>query len=150
MLEAMSLLASPLSRPLCWLSLLGLAACSSSAPPPAQHPVPSTAAPPTEEPSEETQEAKAAQIERASRIKITTSLAHGLRMAATLVLQTNPSRCPTADEVVATKLVSPHLSVADAWDRRFEIICNDELVIVRSAGPDGVLGTADDISTEAQ
>jgi hypothetical protein len=36
----------------------------------------------------------------------------------------------------------------DRWGRHYEIECIVDQVVVRSVGPDGVLGTTDDISVK--
>ena len=54
-----------------------------------------------------------------------------------LWLLKNPSGCPTLDELSRPS--------TDPWNRKIEITCDDSGGELRSAGPDGASGNADDI-----
>jgi hypothetical protein len=134
------------------LALCGSAAGCASSPPP-EHPQAPPAAPaastgntqPDTPPSDQGEEAEAARIDREARIRLTTSLAHGLRLGAALWMASHPDVCPTPDDIVAAKLVSPHLTTRDAWNSPYRIVCDEANPKVTSPGPDGKDGTADDI-----
>ncbi|HEU4532461.1 MAG TPA: hypothetical protein VFS00_00040, partial [Polyangiaceae bacterium] len=54
------------------------------------------------------------------------------------------SACPDLEQLFADKQVD-HATFADAWDNAFELSCVGDDVFVRSAGPDRVGGTDDDV-----
>jgi hypothetical protein len=80
----------------------------------------------------------------AAQIRLTTSLAHGLRLGAAL-WQDSRNTCPTPGDIVKAGLLSPHLQARDAWGTPYQISCEKKAPTVRSAGPDLTFGTADDI-----
>lgn len=53
--------------------------------------------------------------------------------------------CPTISELVEAKSLGEADRVEDAWGNRFRIVCDDSGPRVVSVGPDGHLGTADDV-----
>ena len=60
--------------------------------------------------------------------------------------QLDNGRCPaTVDVLVAEKYVHKQ-GLVDPWGTRFAYRCSDEDSIVRSAGPDRLFGTADDVT----
>jgi hypothetical protein len=54
--------------------------------------------------------------------------------------------CPTLSSLQQEELLSRNARSDDAWGNRFRISCAGGEVSVGSAGPDGKLNTADDIS----
>src|SRR5688572_5757384 len=62
----------------------------------------------------------------------------------------NPFRCPDRDELVGEEYVSRH-ALVDAWGTSITFHCkpSDADIVVRSAGPDKVFHTADDITRGA-
>ena len=54
------------------------------------------------------------------------------------------NRCPTRDDL-AGKYVSPR-SLVDPWGTSITFHCDGDDIVVRSAGPDRVFHTADDIT----
>jgi hypothetical protein len=80
-----------------------------------------------------------------ARVQVSTVIAHAIRVGAALWVETHPT-CPTASEVLGSNAISGHLSADDAWEHPFNISCpSGRAPEVRSAGPDGLLGTDDDI-----
>ncbi|HTA91963.1 MAG TPA: hypothetical protein VK745_20430 [Polyangiaceae bacterium] len=53
--------------------------------------------------------------------------------------------CPTLTELAEERFLSEDARQDDAWGNRFHVRCDDDQIVVSSAGPDGVLNTADDI-----
>jgi hypothetical protein len=54
--------------------------------------------------------------------------------------------CPTGnDELIRNRYISPR-GLVDPWGTVIAYACYDDVVIVRSAGPDRLFGTADDIT----
>ena len=72
--------------------------------------------------------------------------AHGIRSAVLLYLGQEPGRsCASMRDLERTGVLEASRRRIDAWDRPFRIECVGDDIIVRSDGPDGVPGTADDI-----
>jgi len=84
------------------------------------------------------------QLEKA-RVKRTRSDAVQVKSAVTLWLADNPNECPTVQQLVETHNLDGSKSTKDAWDRDFTIECADGDITVVSPGPDGEMGTEDDI-----
>ena len=59
--------------------------------------------------------------------------------------------CPAIENIVADNQLPANAQevTRDPWRRRFEIQCAEDDVRVRSAGPDGIAGTDDDISVRS-
>jgi general secretion pathway protein G len=57
----------------------------------------------------------------------------------------HPGECPTVELLKEKKELSPGSKITDPWDVPYKVVCNDEDVIVSSAGPDTKEGTKDDI-----
>ncbi len=57
----------------------------------------------------------------------------------------NRTGCPTISELQFDKILPESASAADPWGNRYRVSCDDSNVMVRSAGRDGRLGTADDV-----
>jgi general secretion pathway protein G len=57
----------------------------------------------------------------------------------------NRSDCPSVAELVQLRHLDPGQSARDSWNREFRIYCEQEDVVVSSAGRDGRFGTSDDI-----
>ncbi|WP_169928144.1 type II secretion system protein [Labilithrix luteola] len=57
----------------------------------------------------------------------------------------NPGECPTVELLRQKKELSTASKITDPWDTPYRIICNDEDIVVTSAGPDKKDNTQDDI-----
>jgi general secretion pathway protein G len=55
------------------------------------------------------------------------------------------SECPTMEALVQEGFVNSSTRTTDAWDNAFQINCEGDSIEVVSAGPDGQMGTDDDI-----
>jgi len=56
-------------------------------------------------------------------------------------------RCPTRDELIAGKYVAVR-ELIDPWGTSIAFSCAGDAIIVKSAGPDRLFGTADDVTNE--
>lgn len=57
----------------------------------------------------------------------------------------NGSGCPTISQLELDKVLPSDSTSADPWGNRYRVSCDAQSVLVRSAGPDGRLGTRDDV-----
>jgi hypothetical protein len=57
----------------------------------------------------------------------------------------NSDGCPTISELVESGELDEGARTDDPWGNRFRIVCDGVHATVRSAGPDGRLGTPDDL-----
>ncbi|MBN2193988.1 MAG: hypothetical protein JW751_14330 [Polyangiaceae bacterium] len=57
----------------------------------------------------------------------------------------HPGRCPSFEDLIHTGKLHSRFSVQDPWNRPYAITCTGPEVTVTSAGPDGVMGTGDDV-----
>ncbi len=57
----------------------------------------------------------------------------------------NESTCPTMNQLIQEKYLDPGASTVDPWNQPYTLTCEDDEVIVSSAGPDKKKGTSDDI-----
>lgn len=81
-----------------------------------------------------------------SPIEQTRTDAQTIRSAVELYLAENPGgRCPDVSDLVTDHMLNGNTNTQDRWGREFAIDCAGEDSVVLSAGPDGVLGNADDI-----
>ena len=81
-----------------------------------------------------------------SRITQTRSDAQAVQSAAVLYLgQEAGAGCPTVEDLVTAGILASSRRTTDAWDNDFAIECEGTDVFVVSAGPDGDMGTEDDI-----
>jgi general secretion pathway protein G len=80
-----------------------------------------------------------------ARIKSTKTDAQQVRAAVTLWLSDNPGKCPSIQDLIEGGVLDKSRRTADAWDRPFKIECEGEDLNVTSAGPDGEMGSEDDI-----
>ena len=72
--------------------------------------------------------------------------AQSVRSAVEMYFAQNPSAaCPTVDQLVAERILSARMRTVDPWGNRFTIACVGEDITVVSGGPDGTMGTEDDI-----
>lgn len=72
--------------------------------------------------------------------------AQSIRSAVILHLGENPGgNCPTMDSLVEGGYIDSSKRTEDAWNNEFTIECDGDSVSVVSAGPDGQMGTEDDI-----
>ena len=56
--------------------------------------------------------------------------------------------CPSVAQIEDSKLLRGGLKAEDPWGTRYEVVCKDRRVHVRSLGPDRRPNTADDIAPE--
>ena len=82
---------------------------------------------------------------KAARVTQTRTDSQTVASAAMQYLIDNPGEgCPTVEQLAGGYL-SASTRLKDAWDNDFTVECSGDDVIVRSAGPDGSMGTEDDI-----
>ncbi|MBL8721312.1 MAG: type II secretion system protein GspG [Myxococcales bacterium] len=55
--------------------------------------------------------------------------------------------CPTIPDLKKEKILAADAKEQDPWGHPYSILCTPTDYKVRSAGPDGILGNEDDIST---
>ena len=79
-----------------------------------------------------------------ARVKATQQDAKKIASAAEMYMSEHDD-CPTVDKLVEVKIMSKKTRTADAWDHPYTIECDEDGPIVRSGGPDGQMGTDDDI-----
>jgi general secretion pathway protein G len=84
------------------------------------------------------------QIKKA-RIKSTKADAQAVRSAVQLWMSDNPNKCPSIQDMLNDGVLDKTKRTTDAWDNAFSIGCEGDDVVVVSAGPDGQMGTEDDI-----
>lgn len=81
-----------------------------------------------------------------ARIEQARTDAQAVRGAVEMYLAQNPSAdCPTVQELVSERMLNASSRTRDPWDHEFAIECEGDDVTVISAGPDGQMGTEDDI-----
>src|SRR5262249_18394615 len=66
--------------------------------------------------------------------------------ASVLWISEHAGQCPSVQQLMDDGDLDAHKRTKDAWDHDFTIECNDDGVTVKSAGPDGQMGTEDDIT----
>ena len=69
-----------------------------------------------------------------------------LHAAGTYAVSSAQAGCPTISELVDADKLDESARTEDAWGNRFRIACDDKGPRVLSAGPDGRMGTSDDVS----
>jgi len=85
------------------------------------------------------------QIKKA-RINSTKSDAQTVRSAVQMYLGEHPGgECPSIEKLVEDGQLDRSKRTTDAWDRPFQIECDGDEVSVSSPGPDGQMGSEDDI-----
>jgi general secretion pathway protein G len=57
----------------------------------------------------------------------------------------NELGCPTISQLIQEKLLDRGSNTSDPWGGEYKASCDDDEVVVTSAGPDKKLGTVDDI-----
>lgn len=81
-----------------------------------------------------------------ARIDSTRTDAQSVRSAAVMYVSENAGGdCPNVEELTEGGYLDSSRRTADAWDNPFVIDCEGDDVIVTSSGPDGEMGTEDDI-----
>ena len=72
--------------------------------------------------------------------------AQSIRGAVEMYLAQNPSGdCPSVEDLVEERVLSANTRSRDPWDNDFSVECEGEDITVISAGPDGQMGTEDDV-----
>lgn len=79
-----------------------------------------------------------------AKIKQTGTDAKTIASAASMYMAEN-DECPTVETLVSDKILNKSTNTKDAWDNDFVIECDEDGATVRSAGPDGQMGSDDDI-----
>jgi general secretion pathway protein G len=79
-----------------------------------------------------------------ARVKATQQDAKKIASAAEMYMSEHDD-CPTVAKLVEAKIMSKKNRTADAWDHEYTIECDEDGATVRSGGPDGQMGTDDDI-----
>lgn len=82
-------------------------------------------------------------IEKA-RVKTTKSDAQSIAAAATMYMADNGG-CPTVEQLVAEKILDKNKNTKDPWGHEYLIECDQDGPVAKSAGPDGQMGSEDDI-----
>lgn len=81
-----------------------------------------------------------------ARVEQARTDAQSIRGAVEMYLAQNPSAdCPSVDELVSERILSSRTRTTDPWDNAFSVECEGEDITVVSAGPDGQMGTEDDV-----
>lgn len=80
-----------------------------------------------------------------AQIKQTGTDAKTIASAAEMYMAEGSGDCPTIQQLVDEKILSGKKNTQDSWDNDFQIECDEDGPIVRSAGPDEQFGTEDDI-----
>ena len=65
--------------------------------------------------------------------------------AIAYLLQSGSTECPTASELEQSGVLNGQTRARDPWDHELVIECEGDAISVRSMGPDGQLGTEDDV-----
>lgn len=76
--------------------------------------------------------------------KLAKVIAIAIRVGAAIWMA-NDERCPTTEDLIKIKFVNEKVQTNDPWGQPYKIVCTEKEPVVTSAGPDGKLGTADDI-----
>jgi prepilin-type N-terminal cleavage/methylation domain-containing protein len=75
----------------------------------------------------------------------TATRARTIQAAATAHLLEEGGECPTVEDLARANILDSTTEHSDGWGQAFTIECEETAVHVRSPGPDGTLGTEDDI-----
>jgi len=88
-----------------------------------------------------------------TKARIETTRQNALRIRSAVMMQrmnAGAEDCPTLDSLVKNQILDTASKTTDAWDRPFVVNCDEGGAIrVASAGPDGKMGTEDDIVAPA-
>ncbi len=72
--------------------------------------------------------------------------AQSVRSAVEMYLSQNPGGgCPSISDLVSERILNSRTRTTDPWNNEFAIECDGDDISVVSAGPDGQMGTEDDI-----
>jgi len=83
---------------------------------------------------------------RSCRHESTQDDATHIQSAAILYMGSEPDAgCPDVRDLVVSGILNKSRPTRDRWGHRFVVECRGDDVRVRSAGPDGLLATADDV-----
>lgn len=80
-----------------------------------------------------------------AQVKQTATDAKTIASAAEMFMAEGSGECPSVSQLIEEKILSDKLNTKDAWDNDYQIECDEDGPVVRSAGPDGQFGTEDDI-----
>ena len=75
----------------------------------------------------------------------TATRARTLQAVAVSYIFDHSDECPSVADLERGQVLDPTTQHTDGWGHDFAITCDDATVHVKSGGPDGVLGTPDDI-----
>jgi general secretion pathway protein G len=71
--------------------------------------------------------------------------ARTLQSAVTMYLFNTGGDCPGIEDLVREAILDPTTDHDDGWGNAFAIECDENVVHVKSAGPDETMGTEDDL-----
>ncbi len=72
-----------------------------------------------------------------------------LRRALEAWQKDNPHACPSLTQLIHEGYLPSTATLADPWGHRYRLLCDEPSAVV-APGPDGELGTADDVSLRLQ
>jgi len=78
-------------------------------------------------------------------VKATITDAQSIRSAAILWRTDSPGKCPSIQDLIDGEVLDKKRRTKDAWGNDFSVVCEGTEVTVTSGGPDGKMGTDDDI-----
>ena len=84
-------------------------------------------------------------LEKAKVDKVRTDAA-SIASAATMWIAENGG-CPTMQDLIDDSILKKNTTTTDEWDKEFVIECDSDGASVTSSGPDGEMGTEDDIAS---
>ncbi|MCG8555978.1 MAG: prepilin-type N-terminal cleavage/methylation domain-containing protein [Proteobacteria bacterium] len=81
-----------------------------------------------------------------AKVNKTKTDAAAIASAATMWIAENGG-CPSVQDLIDDQILKRGTTLVDEWDNEFSIECDADGPAVSSAGPDGEMGTEDDIGT---
>jgi hypothetical protein len=74
------------------------------------------------------------------------SACSSVKSATLLWMNAHPDRdCPTVYQLASDRFLPAHFALKDEWGNTFQVACGADEITCSTAGPDGVVGTRDDI-----
>ncbi|MDP3276267.1 MAG: prepilin-type N-terminal cleavage/methylation domain-containing protein [Deltaproteobacteria bacterium] len=89
------------------------------------------------------------QQQKKAQIRTTLTNARSLRMVAQQYYMEHRDACPTAQALISAGEMDTRAKINDEWSKPLVIQCNGDELDVVSGGPDGTIGSGDDITTAA-
>ncbi|HMI93639.1 MAG TPA: prepilin-type N-terminal cleavage/methylation domain-containing protein [Polyangiales bacterium] len=75
----------------------------------------------------------------------TATRARTLQSAVSMYMFAPEAECPTVEDLLRSRVIDPTTDTDDGWGNAFAIECEENVIHVKSAGPDETMGTEDDI-----